>query len=400
MMIEKNDRFADFDLSYSNGSFTLNLGSRFPDEAREYLEKYLSKIARYKNVSRRGDCFWSLYQPPLPHPAGKRNLYYRLKRRFQQIKVPAVATYGATRHCQCSCEHCSADYHMGSARDMDNTAMKNAILEGVDLGVCNVIFVGGEPLLRKDLEEIISSVPEEKAIVTMFTNGEYLSAERAGTLKAANLYGLFFSLDSTDPGEHDRLRKRKGLFERCIEGIKNAREAGLYTAISTYITSENYAGGQVRNMMGLGKELGVDEVTFFDAIPTGRFTTGASACLTDRDRVGIIEDAKRYRKDEEYPAMSAQSCITSEFGKGFCYAGNTQFYLSSSGEFCPCDFSPLTIGSYPEKSIKELWTDLTDSIPYQERSHVCRMQEKTFRSRFIDTIPRDAVMPYPIKNFT
>jgi MoaA/NifB/PqqE/SkfB family radical SAM enzyme len=153
-------------------------------------------------------------------------------------------------------------------------------------------------------------------------------------------------------------------------------------------------------MMDLGKELGVDEVTFFDAIPTGRFSSNESICLTDRERTSIISDVKRFRQDPAYPGVSAQSCITSSFAKGFCFAGNTQFYLSSSGQFCPCDFSPLTIGTYPEKNIGQLWNDLVHSLPYEKRSAVCRMQDKTFRGKYIETIPKDAVLPYSIDNFS
>ena len=397
---EKSDPLFDFEIACKNGRLMAQSGPGLSSEEADYLQQYIKQVNRYKNIAADESYCWSLYQPPLPQATGQRNLFYRLKRRFQGIRVPAVATYGLTNKCQCGCRHCSADYHMNDSRpELESMAMQQAILEGVALGVSNVIIVGGEPLLRQDLEEILSAVPTDKAIVTIFTNGEYLSPERARQLKKANVFGLFFSIDSVDPTEHDQLRNRNSLFESCLEGIKNARAAGLYTCLSTYLTSENYSRGHLSQIMELAKEQRLDEVTFFDAIPTGKLNLGVHSYLTDKDRLKIISEVKKFRQDPSYPAVSAQTCLTSKFANSFCFAGNTQFYLSASGRFCPCDFSPLTIGCYPEESLGQLWTNLIQSRPYKQRSKVCRMQDETFRSQFIETIPKEAILPYPIQNF-
>ncbi len=392
-----DDPFFDFELFFKEEKISFQAGPDFPEKAVDYLRRYLNQISNYQNISENGDLCWSLYHPPINWPAGKRALYFRLKRKFCGFRVPAVATIGMTKQCQCHCRHCSADHHMKkNVADLDTEGMIAAFRETVELGVNNVIMVGGEPLLRTDLEEIIQSVEMEKAIVTLFTNGEFLSLERAKALKTAGLFGLFVSLDATKAEEHNRLRQRKGLFEKACEGLENAKKAGLYVAISAYLTSPRVDDGYLDELMDFGRSRSVDEVTFFDAIPTGRMSNGCNTYIAEADRKRINEKINYYRKNAAYPAVSAQSSLTSTQGKAFCFAANTQFYLSSTGQFCPCDFTPLTIGSYPEQNIKILWQMLINSVPYKRASRTCRMQDVNFRKRFIETIPEDARLPYLI----
>jgi len=395
-----SDPLFDFELSVTPEKISFQSGPEFPEEAVGYLQRYLEQISNYRNISSNGDFCWSLYHPPINWPAGKRALYFRLKRKFHGIRVPAVATIGMTRQCQCHCPHCSADYHMSkSGPDLDTAGMIAAFQETADLGANNIIMVGGEPLLRNDLEEIIQAVEKEKAIVTMFTNGEFLSLDRAKALKSAGLFGLFVSLDETHAEAHNRLRNRKGLFEKACQGIENAGKAGLYVAISSYLTSSRVDSGFLDEMMSFGQSLSVDEVTFFDAIPTGRMNNGCCTYIEETDRKKINDKIKYYRKNSAFPALSAQSSLTSSIGNAFCFAANTQFYLSSTGQFCPCDFTPLTIGSYPEKDINTLWHMLIQSLPYKKPSKTCRMQDSAFRQQFIETIPEDAGLPYNIEAF-
>ena len=66
-----------------------------------------------------------------------------------------AATLAVNKACQCRCEHCSA-YHYNRSRKPELSAAlwREAISQSVRLGVTQLIFVGGEPLLRKVIEFI------------------------------------------------------------------------------------------------------------------------------------------------------------------------------------------------------------------------------------------------------
>ncbi|MBE7437583.1 MAG: radical SAM protein [Spirochaetales bacterium] len=386
-----------FSISLDQAGRFLVKSHQLPEAPLLYLEDYLQAVNRYKNAGSASDPLFSLYQPPLLSHAGHRALHHRLKRRFERARIPASATIGMSRHCQCHCLHCSASYHMASAReDLTTDQMVQAFRESVDAGVTTLILVGGEPLIRRDLEKILEKTRTDRASVIAFSNGELLTEKRASSLRAAGLLGIFISLDSPEEKEHNELRGRPGLFEKAMRAIAAGRSAGLMMGISSYLTDERVQAGYVEKFMDLAAETKAMEVTFFDAIATGRLKDGRHTFLSDSVRLDLHERVRRFQRDPLSPAISAQSTLTSRRGSAFCFAGNTQFYLSSNGAFCPCDFTPLHAGYFPEFSIAALWKKLVSHPCYRKRSRVCRMQDPGFRRAFIDTIPHDAVLPYPL----
>ncbi len=287
----------------------------------------------------------------------------------------------------------------GADRQLDEELWKRAVRESVDAGVCTLIFLGGEPLLRRDLERIIAVADPELAHCVAFSNGELLTAERCARLHRAGLRGVFVSIDSPQAGEHDRARCRPGLFDKARVGVQNALEAGLCVALSCYLSGERLAGGLFQDICALAREWGVQEATFFDAIPTGRLAGGRHTFLSETDRQQILCLVREERRRGGL-AISAQSTMTSAQGSAFCFAANTQFYLSSTGDMCPCDFTPLSVGRFPEESIDQLWGRMTGSYPYNTRARQCRMQDACFHRDVLAQISDGAMRPYPISALT
>ncbi len=377
-----------FEVHFEKDHFFCSGGEALSSQEILYLKSYLNQVSSYKKIGTyQNSPVLSLYQPPLATRAGERSLYFRLKRRFHLARLPSNATIAVNRACQCACEHCSAIFYNHSAKpDLSPELLNQALQESVELGVTNLILLGGEPLLRKDLCDLIHSVDREKSVVTLFTNGEYLSEAMCKRLAEAGVMGVFISLDSARAEEHDRFRKRPGLFEKALRGIENLQKSGVLTAISSCLTSSRVRAGALDEMMEMGRALSVNEVTFFDAIPSGRWLHQTEGLLQKKDREEISRRVHFYRHQSEYPGITAQSTLTSEEGSAFCFAANTQFYLTAHGEMCPCDFTPLSIGKFPEESIQDLWEKMIQTPPYDCRSNSCRMQDTAFRARYIDPL--------------
>jgi len=97
----------------------------------------------------------------------------------------------------------------------------------VDEGVQEVRFTGGEPLVRRDLEQIIQGVaglPDPPAL-SMTTNGIGLR-KRAASLKAAGLSRINISLDTLDRERFKNLTRRDRL-DDVLDGIAGAKDADL-----------------------------------------------------------------------------------------------------------------------------------------------------------------------------
>ena len=118
------------------------------------------------------------------------------------------------------------------------------VVEGY--GVDSVKFTGGEPMLRQDLEEIIERTPDSME-VSMTTNGTFLPG-RAEDLKAAGLDRVNVSQDALDPDDFAEVTK-SGAYERVLEGVKAAVDAGL-DPVKLNMVVFTHTAGYVEEMVG------------------------------------------------------------------------------------------------------------------------------------------------------
>ncbi len=246
----------------------------------------------------------------------------------------------------------------------------------------------------------MASVPRELSRVQAFTNALLLDEARAARLKEAGLFAVQLSLDSPDAAEHDRLRGVAGAFDAVREGVHHARGAGLLVGVSTYATNESVAARHLTRIARLADEWGVHEVTVFDVLPTGRLFRRTDLLLTEQSRKQLLHEAAALNRSfRGRPHVITQAWTNS--GRGFarfigCLAGNYQFHITASGDFTPCDFTPLAIGSVRQRSVSDLWRTMVDHPAYCQHSKGCRMQSEAFRERYIDPIPAGAPLPFPI----
>ncbi|QSG01873.1 GTP 3',8-cyclase MoaA [Natranaeroarchaeum sulfidigenes] len=108
-----------------------------------------------------------------------------------------------------------------------------------EFDVQKVKFTGGEPMLRQDLEDIIRRTPDEME-VSLTTNGTFLPG-RAPDLVDAGLERVNISQDSMDSEDFAEVTK-SGAFDRVLEGVDAALEAGLHPVKLNMVVFEKTAG--------------------------------------------------------------------------------------------------------------------------------------------------------------
>jgi MoaA/NifB/PqqE/SkfB family radical SAM enzyme len=148
------------------------------------------------------------------------------------LKRPIYLNIEVTLKCNARCQMCR----------YWKTEKENALSDFSDiinrLKPLYVTLSGGEPLLRKDLISIISSIKNncDVLFVSLTTNGALLDVKKALALKEAGLDGIGFSLDFLGE-EHDKQRGIKGLYKHLAEIIPEIAKLGfknvqLHTTIS------------------------------------------------------------------------------------------------------------------------------------------------------------------------
>ena len=303
-----------------------------------------------------------------------------LYRTIQNRNLPNMMSFAVNDICNARCVHCS--FYEGvddPTRDaMTLKQCQKVIRDAQELGVSVIDIVGGEPLLREDLAEIIRSVDKDLSTTVLFTNGWSLE-ERVGDLKRAGLDSVYISLDAADPTTHDQIRRCDGLYQRAIRGIEKAKSLGMSCGISSCITPEAYSGGELGRIIELGKELSIHEVFVFDAMPTGRYQ-GREDLVDNPDWVDdMITSARPYNESSDYPGVLFFSYMTSHRCVG-CSCGTSYFYISPYGDVMSCDFNHAVFGNVLERPLYTIWDSMSSHPDFaQAKWGGCKIKDSSFR---------------------
>ncbi|BAB67521.1 PTO1314 family radical SAM protein [Sulfurisphaera tokodaii] len=149
-------------------------------------------------------------------------------------KLPLIAGHKLLYSCNLRCRMCPfwrrKDEKLLTLEE--EVKMMNALQRA---GVLFMGFEGGEPLLRRDLPQILEE-SSKRFYTSLVTNG-WLLKDKIDEIKDY-IDNLFVSIDGI--GEvHDKLRGIPGSFERAVEGIKESVKRGIPTSISFTLTNEN-----------------------------------------------------------------------------------------------------------------------------------------------------------------
>jgi MoaA/NifB/PqqE/SkfB family radical SAM enzyme len=328
-----------------------------------------------------------LLSPPMFSRPAMNSLTTRLLSIYQWRKLPDLVSLAVTDECNMACELCSfvAMRKAGKAT-LTTDELKTTIRRAQELGVSTINIVGGEPLLREDLAEVIRAVDPDLSQVILFTNGVRL-AERARELRAAGLTSVIVALDAADPAEHDRRKRKPGAFAQALAGIEAARREKLLVGISTVARQEDLSSGGLARLFELGKELRVHQLLVFDAVAFCDAETASFWTPTALD--ALIDLCAEYHRRKSYPGIHAYAYSKSHRSLG-CSGGVSHFYISPYGDVCPCDFDPASVGSIRQSPLHVLWDRFAQNGLACASLDGCRCQSKRPASpQLAQILPRE-----------
>ncbi len=323
---------------------------------------------------------YSLTTPALFSKPAANFMARALYRTIQNRNLPNLMSFAVDDECDAACEHCSfftAVEEKGRAVLTLEQASR-AVADAQDLGVSVINVVGGEPLGREDLPELIRSIDKARSTVLLFTNGSALEA-RATDLRKAGLDSVFVSIDAADAARHDRFRRKPGLFDRAMRGVQKAKRLGMSVGFSATITPESWRDGELARIVELGRSVGVHEVFVFDALPTGRYKDRCDLVGGDGWVEEMVRWAVPFNADARYPGVTFFAYMTSHRSVG-CSCGTSYFYLSPYGDVMSCDFNHAKFGNILEEPLWRIWGRLSTLPEFrQAKWGGCKIKDPEFR---------------------
>jgi MoaA/NifB/PqqE/SkfB family radical SAM enzyme len=327
-----------------------------------FLLRYLRRF-RIRDVG--GNLIIHSHLPPINSPAYKRFIDEHLLKRTDG---PSHAQIGLTNACPQRCTYC---YNKGRAgRVMDTATIKHVIKELKELGVFWLGLTGGEPLLNKDLLEIVESVGADCA-VKLFTTGSTLTPRLASDLKKAGLFSVSVSLDDWREEEHDRARGTRGAFREALRAIEVFKKTdGLHVGVSAVLSREMIVRDEVEELLAFLSGLEVHEAWLSEAKPSVQGFWKSDLVITEAERRKLVVLQDRYNRDGGITVNYLGHFEGREhFG---CNAGHRMVYVDSFGEVSPCVFVPMTFGNVMERPAGDIYADMRRHFPSEESCFINR----------------------------
>jgi len=286
--------------------------------------------------------------------------------------APFLVALNLTRRCNLACAHCYMDAGTRDAPTKDelSTDEVKAVIDDVAAlsDETMVVFTGGEPLVRKDLDQLIAHAAHRGLMPVIGTNGTLLTETRAEQLKQAGLQGAGISIDSLDPDFHDQFRGKAGSWEQAMEAIDACRKTKLRFQIHFSVTDDN--AHELDDMISFAKASKAFVLNIFFLVCTGRGEgmSNISAetyervlrqvTLSARDQQGLIVRAKcapHFKRmalelDASWPVTSAHG-----YEAGGCLAGTRYLRVKPNGGVTACPYIEDEVGNVRETVFSELW---------------------------------------------
>ncbi len=323
----------------------------------------------------------SAWLPPIPSSAFKRLIYAEVQITLGKY-IPETVSIEITRQS-------GSRYPPETVVDeLDTDTIKRVIDEALDLGTLIISFTENDPLLRKEIFELIEYVDKKRAIVNCSTWGTDFSKETALRLKEAGLHSLMVGVYSTGPKKHDAVRKSEGSYERAISTIKLALEAGLLVVMTTHASPSNMK--ELPALYALASELGVHEFSVWESMPKRR----GESVITDRDRRAILEMYHRINSAPEGPRMFSNTYFEGQMMGAM--AGRRWMHVTVDGDVKPSPYPPFRFGNVKEVPLKEIWQRIRSYPYFQRQKNISPMHDPEFME-LVDKIPEEAKLPYPFE---
>jgi radical SAM protein with 4Fe4S-binding SPASM domain len=301
--------------------------------------------------------------------------------RVEGFSRPYVISWNLTYRCNLACEHCYLDAGgtplVGTANFADRSELGTEecfkVIDQIAAFApeCVTILTGGEPLLRRDILEIVRRAAERGLWVVVGTNGVRISENVAQRLAEAGARGLSLSLDALDPERHDHFRKVRGAWQNTVDGAGILNRTGLPFIVQTTAGSHNL--GELDAIADFAHErLAAKVWNLYFLVPTGRgqFVSDITPAQYDDVLASLYRIQRKYDRRMLVNAKCAPHYIKTVLekddadaririysgGAGGCPAGTHYMGIRPNGDVTPCPYLPVFAGNLRKATLDDLWT--------------------------------------------
>jgi radical SAM protein with 4Fe4S-binding SPASM domain len=318
----------------------------------------------------------------MTEPIQKRSLGQFIETlRARHRRVPLQGTIETTFRCNLSCVHCYVNQPASDVgerqRELPLSKLKHLIDEVAARGCLEVLFTGGEILLRPDFEALYLHAISKGLLVILFTNGTLVTEAIADLLAQHKPLRVEITLYGMTKATYDKVTQVPGSFEKCLAGIQRLKSRDIPMKLKTMALSWNQH--EVAAMSDYAASLGLEFK--FDGFLNPRVDCGANRNgelqMTAQQLVALdLADEKRMADFKAFcerfvPPREAQAPRENVYT---CGAGATSFTVDPYGHLQLCQLSRKANFDLNQGSFAQGWDEFFPMLRQRkwQSNSVCR----------------------------
>lgn len=308
---------------------------------------------------------------------------------MNEIKPPLWILLELTHKCPLECAYCYNQLDFVNTKDnMSKEDWFRVMEQARAMGAVQLGISGGEPLLNKDVVEIVQKANELKFYTNLITSGVGAPKGVVSKLKEAGLKTVQLGVQSHDKNTMSLITNNKNSYDEKVAFAKQVKEAGLQLIINTCITRQNIH--QVGEIIEFAEELGANYLEIANIQYYGWALKNINALLPSQEQITKAREVTNYyrtqRKDmkvffvvPDYFATRPKACMN-----GW---GTTFLTINPDGVALPCNTAntlPLEFPNVKEFSVEQIWNE-SPAFNYfrgdswmSEPCRTCNEKEKDF----------------------
>ena len=277
--------------------------------------------------------------------------------------IPLWLCLELTYRCPLACPWCSnpVDYER-YANELTTEEWKRVLHEGRELGALQLGFTGGEPMLRKDLEELVGEAHRLGYYTNLITSGIGLSEARLKALKDAGLNQIQLSIQSSERAMNDALVGARA-FDHKLQVARMIKAYGFPMVLNVPVCRQNI--DLTEDILAMAEDIGVDYLELANIQYYNWAMVNRNELLPTLDQLQRAEAATQEARKRLDGKMTIYFVIPDYYEERpkTCMNGWGSIHLTIApdGAALPCQESRLITGlTFPtvrEKSLAWLWNE-------------------------------------------
>jgi radical SAM protein with 4Fe4S-binding SPASM domain len=242
---------------------------------------------------------------------------------------PHSVVWDSTRKCNLSCIHCAArDTY---ERELTSAEAKALIDTLSDMKVSSFQVTGGEPLMRKDMLEILSYAAEKGLKTSLATNGFLVDEKMADAIVETGVSLVQVSIDGTERA-HNHIRNDDQSFEKAVSAVRCLKESSCpQVSVASTVMPSNLES--LNDLKGILIDLGVDFWNIGTVLPAGK--------ARDKPELFLTKEQFRLLLDH---IVSSKEDIEIDLGENFPFLGEYEEIIRKRPLICPAGILSCCVG--------------------------------------------------------